>query len=76
MCAVASMLSWQARGKEVETPEADGCNNNKTDGSRDCEQHSQLSSKIVNVVTTTSTCIRVNGLAYVLVCLPVLLLWC
>ena len=72
MCAAASM-SWQAQVEETELPEADGCNN-KTDGSRDCERHSQLSSKVVNVIATTSTCIRVNGLTCVLVCLLVLLL--
>ena len=71
-------MSWQARVKETEVPAADGCNN-KTDGSRDCEQHSQLTKKVVNVVTNASACIRVNALASVFVCFLALVLgfqWC
>ena len=60
-------MSWQARVKETELPEADGCNN-KTNGSRDCEKHPQLSIKVVNAVTNASTCTRVKGLASVFVC--------
>ena len=71
-------MSWQARVKETEVPAADGCNN-QTDGSRDCEQHSQLTNKAVNVVTDASACIRVNVLASAFVCFLVLVLgfqWC
>ena len=66
-------MAWQAQVKETEVPEADGCSN-KTDGSHDCEQHSQLPNKVVNVVTNASACIRVNVLAFAFVCLLVLVL--
>ena len=66
LACAAARLSWEAQVKETELPEADGCNN-KTDGSRDCEQHAQLSKKVVNVVTNECTCFRVNGFASVFV---------
>ena len=75
---LGSYISWQAQVKETEVPEADGCNN-KTDGSHDCEQHSQLSGKVVNAVTNGSVCIRVNVLASAFVWVLVLGLgfqWC
>ena len=70
---VAELMSWQSHVKETEVPKTDGCNN-KTDGSRDCEQHSQLTNKAVNVVTDASACVRVNVSASVFVCLLVLVL--
>ena len=63
-------MSWQARVKETEVPEADGCNN-KTDGSLDCEQHLQVSSKVVNAVTNASSCIRMNVLVSAFVCFSI-----